>query len=166
MVKLLQTILFVAMLISGTTLTANAQGENPYEINTHHRYGTIALVAGHEDGWAKHTGISGKITDETGMAIENVTLTILNGSHFFDAVMMEDGTYYTDSLMPGDYDISINANGVVYKSKMSLKQGDNSQRGYNFQITKTGVKLTESDLNPFSEKTLKRIRKEPAKIDY
>jgi|GEM_PF-3563011 len=163
---LISILLFAAIFTCVRPLDTHAQMTTQYGAAPHHRYGTVALIDRNEDVWTKHIGICGKITDEKGVTIENATLTIINGSHFFDAVMMEDGTFYTDSLMPGDYDIAINANDVVYKSKISLKQADNGQHGYNFQITKNGIRLTVSDVNPFGEKTLKRIKKEPAKIIY
>ncbi len=125
-----------------------------------------ALIISCQPLYAQKGILMGKITDEHNAPIKNAELIAVKDVLDYTAVVTDGGLYYTDSIFTGDYNVYIIVNKVTYQSKVKVVPPGKKPTFFNFKVGHDKAVVSVVDYDPFMEKTLNKVRKEAATINY
>jgi len=95
---------------------------------------------------AQEATIVGSVTDQSGLAVPNVTITILNAGNGQNLVLTsnEVGQFIAPALLIGTYSIKAEAKGFKTwsQSSLTLRQGDRTRLDIQLQIGQTSEQVT------------------------
>ena len=107
----------------------------------------------------------GKVTYDKGKPVKHPEFIAVNDLIHYQAKINPDGLYYTDSMLPGNYNIFILVDNVPHKAKVTVKH-TTRQTFYNFKLVAEKAVLSITDNDPYMAKALIDAKKEPAKFIY